>query len=292
MGLKIFMNGQLVDEGQAKVSVFDHGLLYGDGVFEGIRSYNCLVFRLDAHIDRLYKSAEGIRLEIPMGKEEMKKRTIETLKANNISDGYIRTIITRGKGDLGINPLNCGKPSIIIIADKISLYPEEFYEKGLTIITAKTRRNSSFALPPTIKSLNYLNNILAKIEATDAGTEEALMLNVEGYVSECTGDNVFMIKNGKLITPLIESGALEGITRRAVMDIAESKGIKVEEIMMRPQELLEADEFFLTGTAAEIVPVIELDGKKIGRGGVGEMTKIFIEDFRRLTKTDGEKYAL
>jgi len=292
MGLKIFMDGQLIEEDQAKVSVFDHGLLYGDGVFEGIRSYNCLVFRLGAHVDRLYRSAEGIRLEIPMTKEEMRMRTIETLKANNIADGYVRTIITRGVGDLGLDPLKCGKPSIIIIAHKISLYPDEFYEKGLKIITAKTRRNSSFALPPTIKSLNYLNNILAKIEATDAGTEEALMLNVEGYVSECTGDNVFMIKNGKLITPLIESGALEGITRRAVMDIAEIKGMKVEEIMMRPEDILSADELFLTGTAAQIVPVIELDGNKIGRGNVGEMTKNLIEDFRVLTKTDGEKYAL
>jgi len=292
MALKIYLNGKFIDKDEAKISIFDHGFLYGDGVFEGIRSYDYLVFQLKGHINRLYKSAEGIELKIPMTKEEMEEVVISTLKINKLKDAYIRLIVTRGIGDLGLDPYKCEEPSVFIIADKISLYPGEFYEKGLRIIVAKTERNSNRALPPTIKSLNYLNNILAKIEATKSGVEEALMLNSEGYVCECTGDNIFMVKNKKLITPSIKAGALEGITRDTVIEIARSKGIEVEKKLLKLDELFEADESFLTGTAAEIIPVIEIDHHIIRDGKPGDITKEFISEFRKLTKVKGVRYAL
>jgi branched-chain amino acid aminotransferase len=292
MKLKVYVDGQYFDKEQAKISVFDHGLLYGDGVFEGIRSYDSLVFQLDKHIDRLYRSAEGIELGIPLNKEEMKKAVIDILKVNKLKDAYIRLIVTRGTGTLGLDPYKCSRPSVIIITDKIALYPKEFYEKGLRIIVAETRRNSSLSLPPTIKSLNYLNNILGKIEAIKLGVKEALMLNSEGYVAECTGDNIFIVKNKKLITPLIEAGALEGITREVVIEIAKNKGIESEQKFLEVDEVYSSDECFLTGTAAEIIPVTEIDHHKIGDGTPGELTRDFINEFRRLTKIKGTKYDL
>ncbi len=292
MGLKIFLDGKIVDEKDAKISVFDHGLLYGDGVFEGIRSYDCLIFKLEEHIERLFRSAESISLQISMSKEEIQQAIIDTLKANGIRDGYIRLVVTRGVGDLGLDPQKCEKPSMFIIADRIALYPEEFYIKGLKIIIAKTKRNSVKSLPPKVKSLNYLNNILARMEATQAGVVEALMLNEEGYLAECTGDNVFIVKDNKLVTPAVEAGALEGITREIVMGIARDKGIQTEEKFIWTEELFKADEVFLTGTAAEIIPVTEIDGKIVGSGSAGKLTVDFINEFRSLIKTEGVKYAL
>ena len=292
MGLKIYLNGKLVDRERAVISIFDHGLLYGDGVFEGIRSYDCLVFQLKMHINRLYRSATGIKLEIPLSKEEMTQALIDTLKANKLRDAYIRLVVTRGVGDLGLDPTKCQKPTVFIITDKIALYPREFYEKGLKIVVAKTRRNSNFALPPTIKSLNYLNNILAKIEANEAGVNEALMLNSEGYVCECTGDNIFIVKDNNVITPSIEAGALEGVTRDTVIELALDKGLKVEKKMLKLEDILDADECFLTGTAAEIIPVIAVDDKKIGHGQPGDKTKEMIAAFKEATREKGVKYDL
>ncbi|HQP91621.1 MAG TPA: branched-chain-amino-acid transaminase, partial [Candidatus Omnitrophota bacterium] len=230
----IYLNGKLVEKNDARISVFDHGFLYGDGVFEGIRSYNCLVFKLDEHIDRLYASAQAISLKIPLAKPEMKKAVVDTLKSNKLSDAYIRLVVSRGEGDLGLDPRNCSKPTIIIITDKIKLYPQEFYNKGLTIVTVPTRRNIPEALNPQIKSLNYLNNILAKIEAINAGVAEAIMLDQSGLVTECTGDNIFMIKNSELFTPPVSVGVLNGITRSSVLSIASKAGLKgCEKVMTR-----------------------------------------------------------
>jgi branched-chain amino acid aminotransferase len=292
MGLKIYINGEYVDKEEAKISVFDHGFLYGDGVFEGIRSYDCLVFQLKGHIRRLFKSAEGIELKIPMPEQEIEEAIINTLKINKLKDAYIRLIITRGVGDLGLDPGKCRSASVIIITDKIVLYPEEFYKNGLKIIVAKTKRNSNDALPPTIKSLNYLNNILAKIEAIKAGAKEALMLNSDGYVCECTGDNIFIIKNGTLITPSIEAGALEGITRDTVIEVAAVRKMKVEKKFLKLDELYEAEECFLTGTAAEIIPVTQIGEQLINNGKVGKLTIQFINEFRELTKSKGVKYEV
>ena len=290
MGFKVFMNGEFVDSEKASVSIFDHGLLYGDGVFEGIRSYSRRVFRFKQHMDRLYFSAEAIRLEIPLAKEAFQNKIIETLKINGLDDAYMRVIVTRGVGDLGLDPRKCKTPMLIVIADKIALYPEELYEKGLAIVTAKTRRNHPMSLNPRIKSLNYLNNILGKIEAIDAGTQEAIMLSIDGYVTECTGDNIFIIKDGKLATPPCELGALEGITQKAVIELADKKGIITECKKMLPEELLEGEECFLTGTAAEIIPVVKIDGVNIGSGKPGEITKQLWQDFQELTKNDGTAY--
>ena len=290
MGKKVFLDGKLVNREDAKVSIFDHGVLYGDGVFEGIRSYNRLVFRLKEHIDRLYESADAIRMTIPISKEEFVDRIIETLKANNLDDAYIRAVVTRGKGDLGLDPRKCPVATIFIIADKIKLYPEEFYKNGLPIIIAKTRRNHPITLDPRIKSLNYLNNILAKIEAIDGGTEEALMLTLDGYVVECTGDNIFIVKNGRLITPPSDIGALEGVTQDAVIRLAEKRGIETEFKRMFPEELFQADECFLTGTAAEIIPVVKVGDKVIGSGKPGDITKQLLSDFKEAVKEDGVKY--
>ncbi len=290
MGLKIFLNGELVEKDEAKISVFDHGLLYGDGVFEGIRSYNRKIFRLDAHIDRLYASAEKIKLEIPTSKSSFKRSIVETLKVNGLDNAYIRAVFTRGVGDLGLDPRKCPRATMFIITDKIKLYPEDFYINGLPLITAKTRRNHPSALDPRIKSLNYLNNILAKIEAIAAGTDEALMLTVDGKVAECTGDNVFIVKNGELSSPPPDLGALEGITQRAVIDLAGKKNLPFVFREMQLEDIYDAEECFLTGTAAEIVPVVSLDGKTIGDGRPGKVTKLLLGDFRELTKTDGVAY--
>jgi branched-chain amino acid aminotransferase len=288
----IYFNGKFVKKEMARVSVFDHGLLYGDGVFEGIRSYNCLVFKLKEHIDRLYASAQGISLKIPLTKQQMQKAVIDTLKANKLKDAYIRLVVTRGEGDLGLDPRNCVKPTIFIITDKIALYPQELYKKGLTIVTVPTRRNIPEAINPQIKSLNYLNNILGKIEAINAGVPEAIMLDQGGFVTECTGDNIFMIKNKVLMTPPVSAGILNGITRSCVLDLAPQSGLRPKECMMTRFDLFNADEVFLTGSAAEIIPVVKMDSRLIADGKVGPCTLKLIENFRKLTKKEGMRYAL
>lgn len=290
--MKIYLNGKMVDKKKAVISVFDHGLLYGDGVFEGIRSYDCLVFKLKEHIDRLYRSAEAIELNIPMTKAGVTEAVIESLKTNGLKDAYIRMVVTRGFGDLGLDPRKCKTPTVFIITDRISLYPKEFYRNGLEIITAKTKRNLAAALDPKIKSLNYLNNILAKIDAIKAGAEEAIMLTYDDYVAECTGDNIFVYSNGKLATPPADVGALEGITRGAVIDMVVKMGVKFEEKMLKMEDLYTADEVFLTGTAAEIIPVTMIDGRKINGGVPGENTRRLMDEFKILTKIDGVKYEL
>lgn len=288
----IYLNGKMVEKDKAVVSIFDHGLLYGDGVFEGIRSYEGLVFKLKEHIDRLYRSAEAIQLKIPMTKDLVAKAVIDTLKANGLKSAYIRLVVTRGPGDLGLDPRKCKLSTIFIITDKIKLYPAEYYQNGLEIITAKTRRNLTAALDPKIKSLNYLNNILAKIDAIKAGTEEAIMLTYNNYVAECTGDNIFMVKSGKLFTPPTDVGALEGITRAAVMELAEKGGIPFEGKMLKLEDFYAADEVFLTGTAAEIIPVTVIDKKKINGGKPGVITTRLMNEFKKITKIDGIKYEL
>jgi len=286
--MKIFIDGKYLDERDAKISVFDHGLLYGDGIFEGIRAYNGRVFKLKEHIDRLFYSAKAILLELPMSHAELMKATVETCRKNKLRDGYIRLVVTRGVGTLGLNPRTCKKPSVIIIADKIQLYPPEFYAKGLTIITVPTTRNLHSALNPAIKSLNYLNNILAKIEANNGGCEEAVMLNAEGFVAECTGDNLFIVKNGELFTPPLSAGALYGITRQTVIELTQAAGLKVSEPNLTRYDLFNADECFLTGTGAELIPVVKIDGRLIGTGKPGEITRKLVEDYHALTKSSGE----
>ena len=280
----IFMNDRLVPEDEARVSVFDHGLLYGDGVFEGLRSYAGRVFRLDAHLDRLWESAQAIRLEIPLSKEAMGKAVNDTLAANQLIDGYVRLVITRGAGGLGLDPAKTSNPQVIVIADTISLYPAEFYEKGLRIVTAATQRISPAALSPRIKSLNYLNNIMAKVEGLQAGCVEALMLNHKGEVAECTGDNVFCVRSGTLLTPPTDAGILEGITRNAVLELAEAAGIPAREAVLTRHDLYTACECFLTGTAAEVIPVVEIDGRRIGDGIPGTITRRLKDDFNRLVR--------
>ncbi|GEA14149.1 MAG: branched-chain amino acid aminotransferase [Moorella sp. (in: firmicutes)] len=287
MGLIIYLDGQYVDEEEAKLSVFDHGLLYGDGVFEGIRAYHGRVFRLKAHIDRLYESARSINLDPGLTREEMTQVVLETCRRNNLRDAYIRLVVTRGKGDLGLDPRKCPRPSVFCIAAAIELYPAELYEKGLEMVTLGTRRNAPDALDPRIKSLNYLNNIIAKMEATRAGAPEGLFLNKEGYVAEATGDNIFIVKNGQLITPPPFVGLLEGITRNAVMELAAGAGIPVYEKVFTRHDVYTADECFLTGTAAEVIPVVKVDGRAIGDGQPGPITRDLIARFRELTKTDG-----
>ena len=290
MGLKVYIDGKFCEKEDAKVSVFDHGFLYGDGVFEGIRSYNRLAFKLTEHINRLYASAKSIMLDIPLSKKGMEEAVISTLKENNLDNAYIRLVVSRGPGDLGLDPRKCKKPTVIVITDNIALYSEKYYKNGLEILTVPTRRNISEALNPQIKSLNYLNNILAKIEAVNFGYEEAIMLNTEGYVLECTGDNIFIAKNGELLTPPTYLGVLEGITRGAVIDIADSEKIKFYEKVLTRHTLFNADECFLTGTAAEIIPVIKIDSRVIGSGAPGKMTMKLMDEFRKLTKKDGVKY--
>jgi len=279
MALKIWLDDKLVDEKDAKISVFDHGLLYGDGVFEGIRIYNDRIFELDAHINRLYESAKVIRLNVPMSKDNLVTAIKKTVEANAISNGYIRLVVTRGVGTLGLNPFICKNSRLFIIADNIQLYPEELYEKGMKIISATTVRNHPLAIPPQIKSLNYLNNILAKIEALDVNMPEAVMYNHEGYVAEATGDNVFTVKKGLVFTPPIEAGALEGITRNVVIKLARKENLQVVEKDLTRFDLYVCDEFFLTGTAAEVIGIIEIDGRVIGDGKPGPVTKMLRKKF-------------
>lgn len=284
MALKVYIDGKLLDKDDAKVSVYDHGLLYGDGVFEGIRVYNRKVFLHAEHIDRVYESALAIRLTIPLSKAEMIAAVEQTVAANGIVDGYVRLVVTRGAGSLGLDIRKTSNPQVIVIADTITLYPEEFYRDGLAIITASTLRNHPGALSPRIKSLNYLNNILAKIEATDAGCQEALMLNHKGEVAECTGDNIFIVKKGVLKTPSTEAGILEGITRNAVIGLAKEVGVAVQEIPLLRHDIFTADECFLTGTAAEVIPCVKLDGRPIGNGKPGPITQDLRARFQRLAR--------
>jgi branched-chain amino acid aminotransferase len=281
---KVYIDGKLYAKEDAKISVYDHGLLYGDGVFEGIRSYRGKVFRMQAHLDRLWFSAKAILLAIPMTKVEMARAIEDTLAVNGIEDGYIRVVITSGSGSLGLDPNLCSNPQVIIITDYISLYPEELYSKGLEIVTVSVARNHPAALSPRIKSLNYLNNILAKIEGQKAGCVEALMLNHKGEVAECSGDNIFLIHSGELLTPSMETGILEGITRDAVIEIAQAAGIPVRELPLTKHDIYIADECFLTGTAAEVIPVVKLDNRTIGDGFPGPITRDLIERFHKLTR--------
>lgn len=292
MSLKIFLNDRLVDKENATVSVFDHGLLYGDGVFEGIRAYNGLIFKLSEHLDRLFESAHTLMLEIPMTKTELQKAVIQTLKANALMDAYIRLVVTRGPGDLGLDPRKCKKATLFIIADKITLYPKEYYEKGLKIATVPTVRNHPEALNPQLKTLNYLNNILAKIEATNAGVDEALLLNAQGYVTECTAENVFFVKGNCLKTPPPYVGILRGITRDAVMGLAHDAGLCVCEDIFTRHELYSADEVFLTGTACEVVPVVRIDNRVIADGKPGKNTIALTKAFKKITVKEGVKYSL
>jgi branched-chain amino acid aminotransferase len=288
IGMKIFIDGKYLNERDAKISVFDHGLLYGDGVFEGIRAYNGRVFKLKEHIDRLFYSAKAILLEIPMTRAEMMKATVETIRVNKLRDCYVRLVVTRGVGNLGLNPRSCKTPTVFIIAGKIQVYPAELYARGMEIVTVPTVRNLHSALNPAIKSLNYLNNILAKIEANNAGVEEAVMLNAEGFVAECTADNLFIIKNGELFTPSLSAGALYGITRGTVMELATQLGVSVSEPNLTRYDLFNADECFLTGTGAEIMPVIKIDGRVIGSGKPGALTLKLIAEYHAVTKVTGE----
>jgi branched-chain amino acid aminotransferase len=286
--MKVFIDGKYNDEQDAKVSVFDHGLLYGDGVFEGIRAYNGRVFKLREHIDRLFYSAKAILLDIPMSHAEIMAATVATCRENNLREGYIRLIVTRGIGTLGLNPNRCKRGSVIIIADKIQVYPKEMYENGMAIVTVATTRNLHSALNPAIKSLNYLNNILAKIEANNAGVEEAIMLNSEGYVSECTADNLFLVKGNQLLTPPLSAGALYGITRATVMDLGRAAGLQVSEPNLTRYDVFNADECFLTGTGAELVPVTKVDGRVIGDGKPGAITRKLVEKYHAVTNSTGE----
>ena len=278
--MKIYIDGNYYEKENARISVFDHGLLYGDGIFEGIRIYSGKIFKLKEHLNRLYLSAKAVYLKIPLSVNELEDKVRETVRLNQTNNGYIRLLVTRGKGDLGIDPAKCQKASIIIIVADIELYPDEYYTKGIKIITSSTRRLSPDGIDPRIKSLNYLNNILAKIEAAQAGCLEAVMLNRQGYVSECTGDNIFIVNNNELLTPDPVCGILQGITRQTVMDLAETLGIKSRSAFLTQYDLYTADECFLTGSGAEIIPVVKVDGRLIGTGKPGEITGRFMKAFR------------
>src|SRR3989338_8914022 len=286
MELEVYIDGKWYPKSEARISVFDHGLLYGDGAFEGIRAYNGLVFKLKEHLDRLYETMHTMLIQCPLTKKQLQEAIIQTLKANKLKDAYIRVVVTRGVGDLGLDPRKCyGKPGIIIITDKITLYPKELYNKGMDIITVPTTQNHPEALNPRLKSLNYLNNILAKIEATNSGYNEAIMLDHLGFVAECTGDNIFIFKAGVLITPI--NSILKGITRDAVLDLAKKNKIPTEERAMTRHEVYTSDECFLTGTAAEIIPVVKVDGRVIGIGKPGLKTMKMMKLFHALTNKDG-----
>ncbi len=289
--MKIYMNGKLVPEKAARVSVFDHGLLYGDGVFEGIRTYNNRVFMLTEHVDRLYRSAHAIALEIPMARAAMARAVVQTCKANRTANGYVRLVVTRGVGTLGLNPYNCRHPQVIIIAAAIQLYPRELYTHGLKVVTCGTLRNHTESVNPNIKSLNYLNNILAKIEAINAGVEEVVMLNTQGHVAEASGDNIFIIRGNQLLTPPVSEGALEGVTRNVVMRLARDNGVEVREAVLTRYDLYNADEFFLTGTAAEIISVVEMDRRKIGAGRPGPLTLMLTKRFHEFAAANGTPLA-
>ena len=287
MNLKVYIDGTFYEQSEAKISVFDHGVLYGDGVFEGIRFYHDRVFRLDEHIDRLWDSAKAIALNIPLSREEMIESTLETIRQNDLHDGYIRLLVTRGVGSLGLSPDSCRRPSVIIIAATIALYPDSLYEKGLTMATCSVRRIPPAALSPRIKSMNYLNNILAKIEAQQAGAAEGVMLNEQGYVAECTGDNLFVIKKGVISTPPVNAGILAGVTRAVVFELANKNGIPIKEEDLTRYDILVADECFLTGTAAEVIAAVQLDRRPIGDGRPGPITLKLVEEFRGLTRSTG-----
>ena len=285
--MKVYINGKYYDENEAKVSVFDHGFMYGDGIFEGIRLYNKNVFKLQNHMDRLFRSAKAICLDLPWTKQEIMDAVCDACRTNNLTDAYIRLIISRGKGKLGLSPFTCSDPQLIIIADQIQLYAPELYENGLKAITVPTRRNSHAALPPMVKSLNYLNNILAKIEAQKLGYQECLLLNNEGYVAECSGDNVFIVFDGKLITPPVSCGSLGGMTREATIDCATKLGIEVVEKPLTRFDVWTADECFLTGTAAKLIPLVELDSRTIGNGKCGPITKKLLQAFNEMAQKVG-----
>jgi len=289
---QIWIDGQLVPPDQATVSVYDHGLLYGDGVFEGIRFYGRRILKLATHVRRLKNSGRAIRMELPYAEQEIIDACKQTVAANGLDDGYIRLIVTRGSGPLGLNPFLCRQPRTIIIADSISLYPQELYDQGLKVVTSSVMRNHAAALSPRIKSLNYLNNILAKIEAIDAGVLEAVMLNAQGYVAECTGDNIFIIRELEgeptLLTPPLHAGILEGVTMNIVIELAQQRGIRVERFDLTKHDLYTAEEMFLTGSAAEVIPVTMVDGRPIGDGEVGRITRELIADFRKLVKNAPE----
>ena len=287
--MKVYINGKYYDKDDAKVSVFDHGFLYGDGIFEGIRLYNKNVFKLPKHIDRLFRSARAIMLDMPWSKQEIMDAVCDACRTNNLTDGYIRLVVSRGKGALGLSPRSCSDPQLIIIADQIQLYPDELYQNGLKAITVPTRRNSHAALPPMVKSLNYLNNILAKIEAQNLGYQECLLLNNEGYVVECSGDNVFIAFEGQLITPPVSAGSLGGMTRQTVIELAKKLGYELIEKPLTRFDVWTADECFLTGTAAKLIPLVELDGRKIGTGKPGEMTNNLIKAFNEVAPVEGVK---
>lgn len=282
MSLQVYINGKFFAKEDAKVSVYDHGLLYGDGIFEGIRCYSGKVFRMEEHLERLYQSARAIMLEIPIAPEKLAEDIYETLRRNNFVDAYIRLVVTRGAGSLGLDPFKTSDPQVIIITDKIALYPPEYYEKGLELITAATIRNHPAALSPRIKSLNYLNNIMAKMEGLQAGCVEALMLNHKGELAECTGDNIFLVRQGRLQTPPIDAGILEGITRNAVIELADQLGIPCDQVPLTRHDVFIADECFLTGTAAEVIPVVKLDKRPIGGGKVGPITLQLLAAFKKL----------
>jgi len=283
----IYLNGEFVPKSKAMISVFDHGFLYGDGVFEGIRSYNGRVFRLDQHLKRFYDSARTICLDMGMTPKEMEKVVVDTVRVNNLQDSYIRLVASRGPGDLGLAPWKCSKATIVCIADKISLYPDELYKNGLKIVTVPTRRNIPEGVNPNIKSLNYLNNIMAKIEARISGCDEALLLNQQGYVAECTGDNIFVVRNGELLTPPAFIGTLDGITKQTVEEIARKLKIPTREATMTRFDVYNAEECFLTGTAAEIIPVVDVDTRTIGSGKPGKITMRLIAEYHKYTKTTG-----
>ncbi|MFW5996100.1 MAG: branched-chain-amino-acid transaminase [Halanaerobiaceae bacterium] len=287
MSRKIYLNGEIVPEAEAMVSVFDHGYLYGDGIFEGIRAYSGRVFKLEEHIDRLYQSAKAIMLDLPLDPEEMEEAILKTIRANELKDAYIRVVVSRGIGDLGLDPRKCGRPTLVIIASDIELYPESLYEEGLKVKTVPTRRNGPEMVNPRIKSLNYLNNIMARIEANQIDAPEAIMLNQQGYVAECTGDNIFIINGNTMLTPPDFAGILKGIKRQVAMDIAEELGLEVKEQLFTRYDLFTAEECFLTGTAAEVIPVVEIDGRKIGDGTPGLTTGKLIKRFRELASNTG-----
>ncbi len=285
--MKVYISGTFFDKEEAKISVFDHGFLYGDGVFEGIRLYKGTVFKLDQHLERLEMSAKAILLNLPWARAEIAEAVCETCRQNGLTDGYIRLIVTRGSGYLGLSPKNCSNPQLVIIADQIQLYPKEFYTEGLKVITAPTRRVSPAALPPMIKSLNYLNNILAKIEAVELGFQEAILLNEQGFVAECTGDNVFIVRKGKLYTPPNYAGSLVGITQETVYEVARALDLEIEVINLTRFDLWTAEECFLTGTAAELIPVVEVDARPVGDGKPGPVTLRLLEHFHERVTVEG-----
>ncbi len=287
MSLQVWIDGQYYDKENARISVWDHGLLYGDGIFEGIRAYNGRVFRLDEHLERLYRSARSIHIEVPMPLREMAGLVVDCVRRNNLRDAYIRLLVTRGYGDLGLDPRKCRQASVVVIADRISLYPPETYEAGLKLVVASTRKNAVDALNPRIKSMNYLNNILAKMEAIQAGAAESVMLDRNGFVTECTSENIFTVKDRILYTPVAVVGILEGITRSVVMELARARGYRVEEAFMTTHDLLVADECFVTGTGAEILPVVDVGGRPIGSGRPGPVTGELLTAYRELTQRDG-----